>query len=383
MKSLPERLDEQLEREIRPGNGRRPFAGGLFTNPLASDPEVDELIVIARQLGRASQLRADSRFVGELERRLRRQALIAQSPPRGRRLFWPHWRMHPALATLAICLLVITCSTTVLTLAAQDPAPGSPFYGFRQLEQHVQYSLASSPNAQADLDLQFAREHLDNLASDLRQHQLSAYAQDLSGFDQQFTAASTAIATLPSGSDRQQLNSQLAALQNDARLMLYGFLHQLDLATGLSTTTELGQLGLTIPRITSAQVQISSWQALIALTGSNLQDGAELVVNDHLTQAISSQEGDQLIFTLFGMGNQHFQSLGLLNPNGTVAQTTMISVKDLHTNWSGTPGAVGWPGGSGGNGWPRGTPTPFPTRSPHSRATPGASPTPPFQAGSH
>jgi hypothetical protein len=381
MKPLPERLDEQLEREIHASNGRGPFASGLFTNPASFDPEMDELVMVARQISRAPQLRADPRFVNELERRLRRQALFAQRLTPSRRIYWQRWHMHPFLAVLTACLLVITCSTTVLTLAAQDPVPGSPLYGVRQLEQHVQYSLASSPSEHAGLDLQFARESLNRLSYDLNERQYSAYAQDLSTFEQQFATASRAIAALPSSSSRQQLSGQLTGLQSDARQTLYGFLRQLDLATGLSTTAELSQLGVTVPHLNSAQVQLSATLALIALTGSDLQAGAKLVINDSLTRWTGSRRGDQLVFMITWIGNQHFQSLGLVNPDSTIAQITSIDVKNLNNTTNnatwGNPGTIGKPGGSGGSGWPHITPTPFPPRPPRFRPTPG----PPFHTG--
>ena len=74
MNSDYERLNEQLERgkvEVRPWQGeKRPGQLVLSTYTFPGDPEIDELVMVARRLQSSPQLQADPAFADLLERRL-------------------------------------------------------------------------------------------------------------------------------------------------------------------------------------------------------------------------------------------------------------------------------------------------------------------------
>jgi hypothetical protein len=216
----------------------------------------------------------------------------------------------------------------------------------------------------AALDLQFAREHLDDLSSLVKQVRSGDYLATLSAFDQQYTAAAKAIEALPENAQRAQLASQLNTLEEDARQDLYVFLPNINLAGELATTSELGKLGETIPRLSSATVVFSLYPGgpvLISFAGSGIQAGAQLLIGDQVIPATGMTRAGQLVFIAREGRTWQPQSLGILNPDGTAAQTSTIHLKtpDEHG-----PGNGSGPG-HGRGGKPGVTPTPtWPTPSP-------------------
>jgi len=227
----------------------------------------------------------------------------------------------------------------------------------------VQISLAGSPESQAELDLQFAREQLNMLADLADPAHAQAYRQALADFDQQVSAAASTIQGLPSAPDRDRLSSELATFKGDARHMLRGLLPQLALAERLLTTDELGRLGDTVPRLQSVEIVLSAQpdeHATISITGDNLQPGAQLLVNGQVVDVQGSFQNGLLVFTTGWNSNQHPQSIGILNPDGTVAQTTTITLKSSNGNGNGNNGNSnnGHHGNGNNNGKPDKTPTP-------------------------
>jgi Domain of unknown function (DUF5667) len=368
MNSEYERLNEQLERgEVRPWPGeKRPGQLVLpaYTSP--SDPEIDELVMVARRLQSSPQLQADPAFADLLERRLlQRQASLRRERP-ARRWFFPRlWSTHPVFGVaLSLCLLLIVLGTGVLVAAAQVSNPESPLYIVKHWEEHMQVSLAGSSQSRAELDVQFAREDLNTLAGLADPAQAGDYSQTLTEFDQQLNTASSAIQGLPSGADRERLSSELAALKVDARHKLRGFLPQLALAERLVTTDELGRLGDTVSRLLSVEIDLlgrsNERTATISISGDDIQSGAQLLVNGQVIDAQGSFQNGLYIFTTSWNGDQHPQSIGILNPDGTVAQTTAITMKSSNGNGNGNNGNGnnGGHGNGNGNGKPDKTPPP-------------------------
>jgi hypothetical protein len=379
MKPLEERLNDRLE-QAEWGIGRNGQHPGSFTLPVIErehDSEVDELVALARRLQQAHQLQVAPDFARQLERRMVRCYAELQRGSK-RRSFFSLLRAHPALsAVLGICLLFCLLSTSVLALATQVTDPTSPFYGLKRWEQHVQLQLSGSPADQATLDLQFARDRLKTLPSLADTAYASAYRQALADLDQQVNAAAAAINELPVGAQQTQLAGELASLKLDAIHVLRGLLARIALPEQLETTNELTRLGDTVPLVRQASLTLPAHpnaRATISFTGLDLQPGAHLLVDGKVIEENGTLQHGQMVFVMDWNGNQHPHSLGILNPDGTAAETTAITIKGAGT--SGTPG-----GNQNGNGnKPTAKPTPHGnkppvTPTPHGNQ-PSATPTP-------
>ncbi len=345
MKPLPERLNDRLERRhMRSWNGEEP--PDWLLSPVHApnrDPEVDELVALALRLQSAPPLQADPDFARQLEQHIlaRNAALRLERPVRG--WSFPHLlRAHPAFrVALSLCLLLLLIlGTGVLVAAAQVTNPDNPLYVVKHWEQQVQVSLANSPENQAQLELQFARDRLNTLLNLTDAAHAQAYREALAELDQQLNAASRAINALPAGADHNRVGSQLATLQADVRHTLQGLLPQLALPERLLTTGELGRLGYTIPHLVSAEIVLPAHpngQATVSIAGDDIQPGAQLLVDNRLADAHGSLQNGLYVFVANWVGNQHPQSIGILNPDGTAAQTTTITLNnsDDHGNGNG------------------------------------------------
>ena len=356
-----ERLNERLERgdSERPWNGEKPPERlTLLAHALDRDPEIDELVMVARRLQSSPHLLADPDFADLLESRvLLRQASLRRKRPAHRWSFPRLWGAHPVYGiAIGLCLLILLLGTSVLVAAAQVSNPENPLYAVKRWEQHVQISLSSSSESRAELDVQFARERLNTLAALAEPAQTDAYRQALTDFDQQLSTATSAIRGLSSPSVREHLGSELATLEVDARQTLRKFLPQLALTERLLTTDELGRLGETVPRLQSAEIVLSAHpveHAAISITGDNIQPGAQLLVNGQVMEAQGSFQNGLYVFTASWQGDQPPQSIGILNPDSTVAQTTAITMKSSNVN-----GNNGGHGNGNNGGKPHKTPTP-------------------------
>lgn len=364
MKPLPERLNDQLERQnARSWNGEEP-QGWLLSSAHAphGDPEVDELVDLAHRLQSAPSLQVDPDFAWQLERRiLMHNGALRVQRSRRRWLFPRLLRTHPVFGVaLSLCLLLLLLGTGVMVAAAQVSNPDNPLYAVKSLEQHVQASLANSPESQAEMDLQFARDRLNTLANLV--HSAGAYAQAIADLEQQISSASKAIDALSAGTYHDRLVSELAALEADARGTLRRLLPQLALPERLVTTSELGLLGDNVPRLKSVVIALPihpNGHATITISGEGIQPGAQLLVNGRLVDVEGSLQNGLYVFITDWVGNQHPQSIGILNPDNTAAQTTAITLKtsDDHGSSDGN-GNHGGNGNGNGGGKPGGTPTP-------------------------
>ncbi len=375
MKPASERLNERLELVRRRAKSNRGSSDVQVwpSGVLDSDPEVEELVAVARQWQNSPQLQADAAFAGRLESRLlQRQALLRRTQPK-RRFFPQLLRMHPVFSvTLALCLLIFFLGSGVLVVAAQVSNPENPLYSVKNWEQQVQVSLANSPASKAALDVQFAGERLRALTGLASPAQAEAYRQSLTEFEQQLNAAISTIQGLPPGPDRERLSNELASLESDARHSLQGLLPRLALAERLLTTDALGQLGEAIPRLLRVEMVLPAHpdqNATISVTGVNLQPGAQLLVNGQVIGAQSVFQGGAYVFTIGWSSNQQPHSIGVLNPDGMAVQTAAITIKSItgsdHRSGSGSGdtgnGESSQHGNSNGHGKPGKTPVPDPT----------------------
>ncbi len=353
MNSPSEWLNSELEQTRRGGHPARQNG-----RPSQGNPEVKALAALARSLQEAVPLQADPDFANYLERRIQARQATLQ-----RKHAAPHWwgnpffyllRAHPALRIgVSLLLVVMLLGTGIFVAAAQVTNPNNPLYGLKHWEQQVQVSLSGSPADQAELELQSARDRLNTLPSLANTAHGGEYRQALAKFDEQFRQAVQTVNALPAGQDHTRLAGELDTLQTDARHMLRGFLLHLAVPEGQATTDELGRLGETVPHLTQVDLTLPAHpngQASISISGDDLQAGAKLLIDGRLVTASGALQNGSYLFTLTWKGDQHPHSIGIKNPDGTIAQTTTITVhstSDSNDN-----------NGNGNGGKPDGTPTP-------------------------
>jgi hypothetical protein len=328
--SLPERLEDRMAHSW---NG--------VQHTFRDDPEVDQLVALAHRLPSATPLQVRPDFVRQLERRmlLRNAELRQQRTARG----WSFPRLlqaHPIVAAImCLCILLLLAGTGTLVAAAQATDPDSPLYTLKHWEQYVQVSLPStSAESRAELNLQVARDHLHTLASLATPAHAQNYRQALLDLDQHIGTAAQAIHALPPGPGQRHLLSELATLKADARHALRGFLSQLALPERLATTAELGHLGDSVPILKSIEIELPAHpngQATISITGTDIQAGAQLLVDGRLVEVSGTLQSSVYVFMVNWRGDQHPQRIGVLNPDGTAVQTAAITLKKPGGNGKG------------------------------------------------
>jgi hypothetical protein len=353
MNPLSDRLNDALERRgiAQPSQGQEP------RRPPTSDPEVDALVNVASRLQSAPALQVDPAFAHRLEKRvLARSAALGRSRPAPSRSFWhvPRFiRAHPALGVaLSLFLVIILLGTGVVVVAAQVSNPDNPLYAIKRWIEQVPVSLSGSQTDQARLDLQYARDRLNSLADLADPAHDGEYQHALNDLDQKLTTAAQAINALPAGSDHDQLASDLAALKADARQTLQGLLLRLALPERLATTEELGRLGATVPHLTGVTVMLPTrpnGQATVSISGDDLQPGAELLVDGRVVNATGTLRQGIYVFLLNWNGKQHPHTVGIMNPDGTAAETTAIMLSSPPGGGSSSGNGSGNGGGNGGS----------------------------------
>jgi hypothetical protein len=365
LKPLPEHLNDQLERQQMRLSQEEESPDWLLS-PLAQtspiDTEVDELVNLAHRFQSASHLKVDPAFARVLEQRiLMHNAEIRLQQFQRRRLFPRLWGAHPFFGVaLSLGILLFLLGTGALLVGAQVSNPDSPLYAVKRLEQHVQVSLTNTSENQAEMALQSARERLNTLAKLIDSAEV--YNKALADLDQQISTASKTIHAFPAGSSHDHLVGELAAFEADARNTLRQLLPRLVVAERLVTTIELSHLGDNVLRLNSVEIELpthSNGRATISISGQDIQQGAQLLVDGRLVIVQGSFQNGVYIFVVDGVGNLHPQSIGILNPDGTIALTSSITLKnsDKHDHVNGTSNGGGKGNGTGG-GKPKGSPTP-------------------------
>jgi hypothetical protein len=361
---LPERLNDRLEKNVRSSKDEE-SSGRLLSPPAQTshiDPEVDELVDLAHRFQSASQLEVDPGFARQLEQRvLMHNSKLHLQQFRHRRLFPHPWGSHSFFGVaLSFCILLFFLGTGVLLVSAQVSNPDNPLYAVKRLEQHVQVSLTNSSEHQIEMDLQSARYRLNTLAKLV--NSAVAYKEALADLDQQISTATKAINAFPTGSRHDRLVGELAAFVADARRALRQLLPKLALPDRLVTCSELGHLSDNVPRLKSVAIVLPAHpngRATISISGQGVQPGAQLLVNDRLVIVQGYFQNGLYVFIADWEGNLHPQSIGILNPDNTVALTSAITLKtsDEHSKVNGNSKS-GVNGNGNGGGKPIGSPTP-------------------------
>ncbi|HLG62811.1 MAG TPA: hypothetical protein VKY19_12800 [Ktedonosporobacter sp.] len=357
MRPLPDRLNDRLEQQIT--FWRNTEQQGQLLDALGDDPEVDELIKLADRIQSAPFLEASPVFARHLEQRLlQRNAQLQQK--RAAVSWWSGlpllvWRPRRALLIASIMLLCLLLGTGVLAVA-QASSPTSPLYVVKNWEQNVQISLAHSPLDRAEVCRQIVLDRLKSLTSLTTPSDTAAYYQDLADIDQQIDMIAQIINTLPAGADRNRLTDELAQTRSEMRTTLRGLLPLLTIDERLQTTDRLAQLGDTVPHLQSVFMVLSfhpQKQATISLIGSNLANGAQLLVDNRIVTNAGSLQNGVYVFVISWQNTQSPHTIGILNPDGTAAQTnaiTLVVPKDDQGNNSDNGHRHNDGGGSGGGG---------------------------------
>jgi hypothetical protein len=265
---------------------------------------------------------------------------------------------------LALLLLVLCASLLITAVQASNPtSPLSPLYHLVHLPFQAQDETAAQ--IKAAQRVQRVQQQLDALAgvTDPAQHE-TVYQHALAGLQQAIQAANATVTALPASTQRERLERTLSALTFQARHVLRALLSQLTLSERQLTTAALGTLGESVPVLQAAAIDVSTppiGTATITITGTDLEPGAVLLIDGRVVAGSGTFQDGVDVFVVGWTGNWHPQSVGILNPDGTVAQTTTIQVKSAgganHGKGNGGSGSGGKGSGKGA-GKPTSTPTP-------------------------
>jgi hypothetical protein len=139
-------------------------------------------------------------------------------------------------------------------------------------------------------------------------------------------------------------------------LTLRRLLSELALSGRLLTTEELGRLSDTVPHLMYVVSVLSAHpngQAIISISGDDIQPGAQLLMDNRLVEARGSPQKGLFVFMATWIGNQYPQSRGIVNSDDTADETTAITLNgsDDHVNSNNNSNH-----GGNGNGNSRGKP---------------------------
>ncbi len=341
MRPLPEyeRLNHQLEKHLPGWQRKEQLDQSIRSVPtIEHDPESDALVALARHLQATPSLQVHPDFARRLEQRmLLHHVALRRQPPEGARhaaktrASWLFSRPFVAYIAMAVVLLCSLLGTSVLALAARATNPSNPLYTVKKWEQQVQLSFARSPSDQAEVSLQIARDRLNALANAHGE----TYRQTLADLDGQMDALMQILNALPAGQDHNRLADELAALKVRARRTLREVLPHLSLPERLITTDELGHLGDAVTQLNHAVIVFSSHsptQATISLTGNNFSPGGHVLIDQVLLADSGTLQNGADIFVVNWNGEWSPHTIGILNTDGTVAQTTVILFSNAKGN---------------------------------------------------
>jgi hypothetical protein len=213
-------------------------------------------------------------------------------------------------------------------MASSVSNPENPLYGIKMWEQHVQLSLASSPQNRVDISMQIIRDRLNTAATVAGASHAGIYHQTIEDIEQRLDAVSQTIDTLPAGSDRQHLSNELDILKNDVRHTLHSFLPKLPFTEQLATTTFLAHLGASVPSIQQVTIVVTGHpaeQATITITGTNLTSSTRLVINSQPIAGDCTLQDNTCMFVIPWHDQKPPRAIAVFNEDDTVAQTTGIT----------------------------------------------------------
>jgi Domain of unknown function (DUF5667) len=343
MKSLYERLNHRLDQIVSPSQLSELHQNDFLLSE--NDEETDELSALARRIREVEAVQVDPDFARLLERRMLRCNAEVKSQQRNKTYsLLALFRIRLALSAVMIfCFLFLLIGTSTLAMAAQAVNPDNPLYAVKKWEQNVQLLLSGNAENQASLNLQFAHERLNMLSSLTNANQAAAYRQTLTDLDQNINIATSIINSLPAGAQHEDLAGELISFKGDTIHVLRSLLSRLAIPERLTTTDELANLGDKVPHIDRAIVQLPAHpneEAIIHFTGNNIDSKAHLLIDGQLVDASEYLQNGQIIFMIDWHGRSYPHSLGIMNPDDTVAQTAAISIQnsDTKSNQGGNKG---------------------------------------------
>jgi hypothetical protein len=324
--------------ELRADDAVRMAAAESFArlNDIAIPPDVAQRIE-ARVRNQASALQAERQLA-----KPRRSPLREVSRRPVMRRAW-----IAAFAATVVLLLTFLGITTV----AANSLPGDPFYGIRQVEQHVALAWTGDQSARASLQLTQLQQAIADLSTVVSMHRSdAAISEALATVAADTQASQKAVHGLPAGKPRVALEQTLANTLFDERTSLHRLLSQVGWESHVAFTTQLGALGEAVPSITGVTVSWDSSDTLtLTITGKNFAPGARLVIDGSsrgnvlqgstTTLRVSVHTSDML---------SHMMSrIGVVNPDGTAAQFAYSGNWDQHGqpgpgNHHSTPGPTPW-----------------------------------------
>jgi hypothetical protein len=194
------------------------------------------------------------------------------------------------------------------------------------------------------------------------------YSDALATLRSEDHAAATTLQTLPLGSERNNLTTQLQTLRRQERSDLYAALPKIGWLDQLATTQALGGLGAAIPQITSVTLEQlapsgeHNWK--VTIIGLGFDSGAELIGGGSTVVGQVVTSGSTQLVVEISDGERHLlnKDAGVRNPDGTVA--ALAALMEAGPGKGGAQGPQGTPspGGSGGGTHGDGRqPTPSPS----------------------
>lgn len=314
--------------------------------PLLLDAESQELLDAAARLTQLRSINVPSSFERKLEQELRARVrtqkiaklnqsgqLLPPAPvPGSTRAVHLLKRQAWAAIICLVALLLIIC--TGLLVSGQG-FPGNPF---KQTAHPGTPHLSQSTQDPANAAIQQLYSSLSDLktvvnerrSDDAIQHALNAVA-DWTRTSQQEAATPGATSATPA--TEQKLAQGIAQEKQTLHLLL----SQVDWSMKLAFTHQLGVLREPVPTVTAANAHLlSSGNTLVTLTGSNFSLQAQFLVNGKPMGNISQRTTHSLVALIGDI--EHLtgtHTVGILNPDGTAAQTTTAFPKRV--NGPGTP----------------------------------------------
>jgi hypothetical protein len=336
-----------------------------------SDPELAPLLDAARQVRALSAAQPDAHFAEALRARMLTRAAeirlarpislpAARDPRRPLRQAVRFSTSIPMRRPLvAAAVLVVALGTGTLTAAAAAP-PGSPLFGLHRAEQSLRAAATSDASAKAQLHLGYARQWLAAVrVAATRQQGSNTYLSALQALREEDGAAATAIAAISDGATRRALAGQLARLRAEEGATLGAALANIGWPERIATTQALGALGVSVPRITSAQLEVRGESWHITITGSGFLPGAVLLVDGQALTVETQLSATQIEAQVPRARSRVLpHTLGVGNPDGTAAASAVTpGSRPTERNEQGTPGSNDKPGsettpGSGSEGTP-------------------------------
>jgi len=294
------------------------------------------------------------------------------------RLFRVLW---PAVAAAVVLLFGAGAFTA-------NAEPGNPLFAARQAAENAQANFAGSPAQKVSIELKHAQDRLSNLNNVVRAGDNDGYGPALAALREAEKSVVSDLASVPAGNDRNTLAAQIDTFQSNEQAGLFGAFHILNWPNRLATTQALGELGVSVPKATSAEVRsVSNGNHVLVVTGTGFQPGAVFYLNGRQISATGAVSATSATFPLSDTDRHNLRGdLGIQNPDGTAASAARVTDNDLNDDNGGnggddhqpTPGATPnatetgddhGGGGGGGSGGPTATPggsaTPTPTADDH------------------